>query len=309
MAKRPILIDCDTGTDDAIAIVAALYSSDCDVKAFTTVNGNVPVKYTSRNTLDLVRYLGFDTPVAVGAASPLKVRGVHDPDGTHGAEGLGVVTLPRTSAPFYEKNAVETIYDEAQKAKGELELVAVGPLTNLAIAFMMYPDLPGMLRHIWVMGGAAIGGNMNTSAEFNIWADPEAARMVFAAGVPLTMVGLDVTEKAVLNEDDAAKMRALGNPAGNFIADILDFMFTRRDKGEEDAQMHDALALAAALCPESVTCTPHFVDVECEGTYTSGHTMVDLRGKLGRKANANVALGLNLPAFKTWLHGCLANSK
>lgn len=309
VTKRKILIDCDTGTDDAIAIVAALYSQDMDLVALTTVDGNVALKYTALNTLNLVHYLDFNVPVAVGAASQLKHHVIHRPSGTHGNEGLGSVSLPDMQAKFYEKNAIETIYDEAKKAQGELDIVAIGPLTNLALAFMMYPELSTMIRHIYVMGGAAWGGNVSTTAEFNIWKDPEAARLVFASGIPCTMVGLDVTEKAILDEKDAEKCRALHTKAGDFVADILDFMFVRRDAGGEDALMHDALALAAVLKPECLEVQKYFVDVECEGTYTFGHTYVDLRNRLKREPNVYVAMGLHLDLFKEWLHDCLANSK
>lgn len=308
MEKRKLLIDCDTGTDDAIAIVAGLYAPDIELVALTTVKGNVALKYTSQNTLDLVRHLGFGTPVAVGAAAPMKPHIQHEPDGTHGATGLGGVTLPPSNAPFYGKNAVDTIYDEAVKANGELEVVAVGPLTNLAIAFLLHPELKHRIKHLTIMGGAAIGGNVNTTAEFNIWADPEAGRVVFASGVPITMVGLDVTEKAILDEGDAKQLRAMGTTASHFVADILDFMFKRRDGGGEDALMHDALALGAALCPGCVGTQEYFVDVECEGTYTFGHTMVDLQRRTGRAPNANVAMTLDLPKFKAWLLSCIQNS-
>jgi pyrimidine-specific ribonucleoside hydrolase len=307
--KRKILIDCDTGTDDAIAIVAALYSPDMELVALTTVDGNVALEYTSRNTLNLVHYLGFNTPVAVGAASQLKHHVTHKPSGTHGMQGLGSVYLPEMNAQFYQKNAIDTIYDEAMKAHGELEIVAIGPLTNIAIAFMMYPELKTMIKHLYIMGGAAFGGNIHTTAEFNIWKDPEAGRIVFASGVPCTMVGLDVTEQAILDESDAEKCRALKSPAGDFVADILDFMFVRRDSGGEDALMHDALALAAALAPECLHCEQYFVDVECEGTYTFGHTYVDVYNRLKREPNVNVAMGLDLEAFRTWLHACLEHSR
>jgi pyrimidine-specific ribonucleoside hydrolase/non-specific riboncleoside hydrolase len=304
MDNRKILIDCDTGTDDAIAIVAALCAPQCDVVALTTVNGNVGVAHTSRNTLDLVHLMGLDVPVAVGAAAPLKTRlpEAHAPDGTHGATGLGNVTLPHTDAPFYGKNAVETIWEQAQRYGGQLEIVAVGPLTNLAVAFLFYPGLRGLVKHIWVMGGSTVGGNVNTAAEFNIWVDPEAARLVFGFGIPFTMVGLNVTERAVLDESDEARIRALGSPGAIVVADLLKFMFLRRDTGGEDAQMHDALALAAALCPECLGCEDYFVDVECEGSYTFGHTAVDMRRRSGRAPNASVAVELDLQRFRDWVY-------
>jgi pyrimidine-specific ribonucleoside hydrolase/non-specific riboncleoside hydrolase len=310
MRDSKILIDCDTGTDDAIAIVAGLYSPACDIVALTTVNGNVGVKHTSRNTLDLVRLIGFDTPVSVGAAAPLKPHlDEHEPDGTHGATGLGSVILPHTDAAFYEKTAAETILEQAEKYRGELEIVAVGPLTNLAIAFLLYPQLKGLIKHIWIMGGSTVGGNVNTTAEFNIWVDPEAARLVFGFGIPFTMVGLNVTMQAVLDESDEARIRAIGSPGAVVVADLLKFMFVRRDEGGEDAVMHDALALAAALCPECLECKDYFVDVECEGTYTFGHTAVDLRHRWGKTPNSSIAVKLDLQRFRIWLYDAIGGKK
>ncbi len=309
MAKRKILIDCDTGTDDAIALVAGLYADNAEVVGVTAVNGNVALKYTSRNTLNLVRYLGFnDIPVAKGAVSPLKPHSIHFADGTHGATGLGCITLPDTDMPLSEKNAVDLIYSCAVAAKGELEIVAVGPLTNIAIALILYPELTGLVKHLYIMGGAIRGGNMSATAEFNIWVDPEAAKYTFASGIPITMVGLDVTERCILNEEDAKAMRALGTKAGLLVADILDFMLDRVKKGGEDAMMHDALALGSALCSDCVKTHSYFVDVECEGTYTYGHTMVDYYQRCNREPNAEVAYDLDLPLFKKWLLACVKNS-
>ena len=291
MQQKPVIIDCDTGTDDAIAIIAALYSPEFDIRAFTTVAGNVALKYTSRNTLNLVRDLGFDTPVAVGAPRPI-IRDtiIHSGDNTHGDTGLGSLTLPVTNAPFSEKNAVQTIYDEAIACDGELELIPIGPLTNIAQAVMVHPKLKDLIKQITFMGGAMWGGNLTTTAEFNIWADPEAARVVLASGIPLTMVGLDVTLKAALNREDTAEFRTMGTRAGEITADLLDFMQQRLGKGGEDLLMHDALAVGVAINPLLVTMNKYFVDCEIHGEYTSGHTFVANR-KLFRKEPSQLKQG------------------
>ncbi len=310
MEKKPVIIDCDTGTDDAIAIIAALYSPELDVRAFTTVAGNVGVEHTSRNTLNLVRHLGFDTKVAVGAALPiLRKTYIHSGDKTHGETGLGTLVLPQTSQPFYQKTAVETIYEEALKAAGRLELIPIGPLTNIAQAIMVHPDLKKMIQRIVFMGGAKYGGNITTTAEFNIWGDPEAAKIVFASGIPMTMVGLDVTLKAALNPQDAAQIRSFGTPAAAITADILDFMFERLGKGGEDALMHDALAVGVCINPALVEMNHYFVDCECSGQYTSGHTFVAVNRIFRQEPNCHVCEKLDLPAFKSWLIGAIANSR
>ena len=310
MKKKPVIIDCDTGTDDAIAIIAALYSPELDVRAFTTVAGNVALEYTSRNTLDLVRYLDFDTKVAVGARKPILREGIlHSGNETHGAKGLGTLVLPTTDASFYDNNAVETIGHEAKENSGELEIVAVGPLTNIAHAVMVYPDLKKHVKKIVFMGGAMYGGNMTTTAEFNIWADPEAARIVLASGIPLTMVGLDVTLKAALNKDDAVSIRNINSKAALFTADILDFMFIRNAKGGEDALMHDALAVAVCIDPSLVEMRKYFVDCECNGKYTSGHTFVAVTKIYDQEPNCHVCEQLDLQSFKKWIQKTMQLSK
>lgn len=312
MNKRPFLIDCDTGTDDAIAILAALYSPQVEVKAITSVNGNVSENFTSQNNLDLVEYLGRSIPVAHGAVRPL-LSGIVNSEGgsgTHGKTGMGTIQLPRAQkSRFDPRVASELIYDTAVACGGELELLVIGPMTNIAIALCNHRDLAGLIKRIWFMGGAARGGNVLPTAEFNIWVDPEAAHIVLQSGIPMTMVGLDVTLKAVMTNEDIAALRALGTKAGTLAADLLDFMAKRRGQGGEDLVMHDALALAAALCPECLTCRDVFVDVEYAGTYTSGHTFVDLRGKTGKAPNASVALEVDVPLFRKWLVETIAGSK
>ncbi|MEA4912769.1 MAG: nucleoside hydrolase [Oscillospiraceae bacterium] len=310
MDKRKFLIDCDTGTDDAIAIMEALYEPRVEVVAFTTVDGNVEVEYTSRNTLNLVDYLGFDIPVAVGAAEGMRLRyNYHGQDETtHGRKGMGPVVIPESKKSFSPLRATQLIYEKAKECGGELEILAIGPLTNVALALLEYPELKKLIKHLWIMGGAVYGGNVSTTAEFNIWADAEAGRVVFKSGIPLTMVGLDVTLKAVMLEEDAKRLRAHNTKASNLAAELLEFMFRRRDEGHEDAVMHDALAFAAALCPECLKTERLYVDVECTGEYTWGHTFADLRGRLGRPANAAVALDIDVKTFREYLLGCYDRS-
>ncbi|GHV30041.1 pyrimidine-specific ribonucleoside hydrolase RihA [Synergistales bacterium] len=301
-------MDCDVGTDDAIAITAALFTEDAEVVAVTAVFGNTFVERTARNALNLVRHLGSSVPVAVGASAPLKDRGNIKPDVSHGESGLGTVTLPDCGGSFHSLNAPAAIYEAAVKASGELEIIATAPLTNIAMAFLLYPELPSMIRGLYIMGGAIDGGNMTRTAEFNTWNDPEAARIAFSSGAPCFMTGLDVTRNTILNEDDARAVRGVGTKAALVVADILDFMFARRDAGGEDAIMHDALAAASALCPGCVEFREYYVDAECEGRYTFGHTFVDTRGRTGNKPNVNVAVASSLPTFKRWLLECIERS-
>lgn len=305
MNKRPFLIDCDTGTDDAIAIMAALGCPQVEVRAVTSVNGNVSENFTSQNNLDLLEYLGrTDIPVAHGAIRPLLSGIVNDEGGTgtHGKTGMGTVVLPHAQHSHFDPRvASELIYETALACKGELELLVIGPMTNIAISLCNHRDLAGLIKHIWFMGGAARGGNVLPTAEFNIWVDPEAAHIVAGSGTPMTMVGLDVTLKAVMTQEDVASLRNAGTKASALTADLLDFMTQRHRKGGEDLVMHDALALAAALCPECLTCKDCFVDVEYAGSYTAGHTFVDLRNTTGKAPNMSVALEIDPVLFREWL--------
>ena len=312
MEKRPFLIDCDTGTDDAIALLAALHTPQVEVKAITSVNGNVAEKYTSRNNLDLVEYLGRDIPVAHGAVRPL-LGGVLDTEGapdTHGKTGLGGIQLPTAQGKFDPRVADQLIYETAVECKGELELLVIGPMTNIAIALCNHGDLAPLIKHIWFMGGAVQGGNVLPTAEFNIWADALAGHIVTQSGIPMTMVGLDVTLKAVMTEEDIAQLRKVDTRACALAADLLDFMVKRRDAGGEDLVMHDALAFAAAVCPQCLTCVDSFVDVEYAGTYTVGHTFSDAgrRHPSGKKPNVSVALDIDVPMFRKWLVETISRS-
>ena len=312
MEKRPFLIDCDTGTDDAIAIMAALYSPQIDIQAITSVNGNVAEVYTSRNNLDLMEYLGKDIPVARGAVRALQGGGINAEGGAecHGEKGLGTIQLPTAQRAFDPRVADQVIYDTAVKCKGELELLVIGPMTNIAIALCNHGDLAGLIKRIWFMGGACQGGNVLPTAEFNIWADALAGHIVTQSGIPMTMVGLDVTLKAVMTEEDIAQLRGVGTKACTLAADLLDFMVRRRDAGGEDLVMHDALALGAALCPECLTCVDAFVDVEYSGTYTMGHTFSDAGRRFpAGKPNASVALDIDVPMFRKWLVETISRSK
>ena len=299
---RRFIIDCDTGTDDAIAILAMFGSPEIKVIGITSVNGNVTENHVAQNNLDLCEYLGLDVPVVRGASMPL-FSGYHNSlDMTHGTTGLGSVQLPKAvHSAFDSRVASRFLFDKAVECEGELELIVIGPMTNIALAVIQYPEFSRLIKHIYFMGGAVWGGNVTTSAEFNIWADPEAARIVFDSGIPMTMVGLDVTLKAIMKHEDVAVLRSCGSKAAVFAADLMDFMFDRYAQGGENVIMHDALAAASALFPECMNYTDYFVDVETTGTYTRGHTAVDFRGRLGKPANMSCAMELDNDAFRNWL--------
>lgn len=309
MKKRPFIIDCDTGTDDAIAIIAAFGCEEIDVRAITSVNGNAREKDTSRNNRNLAAHFGWDVEVAHGARLPFFQRGVYY-SSTHGATGLGNLELRDAEEyPFSKDMAPEVIRRIAEEANGELELLVIGPMTNIAIALSLYPELKEQIKHIWFMGGAAYGGNVSTTAEFNIWVDPVSAQIVLASGIPMHMIGLDVTEKAIMSREDEQEIRGYGHKAAIVAADLLEYMFARCKDGGEDAMMHDALALAAAVCPECLVFEKHFVDVDCAGIYTAGHTAVDVKDRSGKEPNVEVAMDIRLDVFRNWLKNSVKNCK
>ena len=307
MKKHSVIIDCDTGTDDAVAIIAALGSEELDIRAITTVCGNVDLAYTAANTLNLVRMLGFDTPVARGAERPLlrDITQLRASDkeapggfGTHGQTGMGNVRLMESSDSFYEKNAVETIYEQAVQCKGELEIIALGPQTNLALALNVYPELKRMIKCIYFMGGAVEGGNSSAVAEFNIFFDPEAAKIVFGSGIPLVMVGLDVTRKIVLTPDLLEYMCRLNKETGEFVKKITKFYFDFHWEWEHiiGCVINDPLAVAYFINPELCKGFDSYVQIETEGI-SLGQSVVDSMNFYRKASNARVLTEVDVYGF------------
>ena len=303
MKPIPLVMDVDTGTDDAVAIICALMSTDVlDIKAFTTVAGNVGVDLTSRNTLNIVDYLGFDIPVAVGAAKPLK-RELHTAI-SHGVTGLGDVVLPASPRPFYTRDAADMIYEQAVAQPGELEILAVGPLTNVAQAILRYPQLIGLVRRITLMGGALRGGNMTQASEFNAYVDPEAAKIVFEAGIPLVMIGLDVTLQPQLPLAVYETTRRLDNKFASLAARIFDFMLRRCAQfGFDPPNVHDAIALASLVVPQMLTLKKYYITVETEGTITRGMTVADFNHVTSKAPNVEAAVSISSSLFWDWMVG------
>ena len=223
MTRVPMLVDCDPGLDDAIALLAAAHFAD--LVGITTVDGNVGIDHTTHNALAVTQIAGLDVDVHRGAAHPLvdKPRGARH---VHGATGFGNVELPAITRSVQSEDAVGFILETSRHVEG-LHLVAVGPLTNVAEALQQDATLPDRLSGLTIMGGAAIGGNVTAVAEFNIWADPEAADIVFRLGGDITMVGLDVTQQVLLGPTQVNQMRAARTPAATLAAELLDYAIDR----------------------------------------------------------------------------------
>lgn len=295
MSKIPVIIDTDPGIDDFLAIMLAKSSAKLNIRAITAVCGNQTLEKTSKNALDIANLLDIDVAVAKGAQTPLD-RELYTAGDVHGENGIGNIYLEASSKEFDNRYAWDLIYDEAKKENGNLEIIAIGPLTNIAIAVLKYPELVNMVKRLTIMGGSAGSGNRTEHAEFNIWADPLAADIVFKSGFNMVMVGLDVTRKTLLSEDNIEEIKAVKSEHIDIIGSLLDEMFKRYKKlGNPGVVIHDALAVAYVIdesCLELKNCQ---VSIESRDEIRIGKTIVDLEGK---DKNVAVAFEVDFNLFK-----------
>ncbi|SCJ86856.1 Pyrimidine-specific ribonucleoside hydrolase rihA [Anaerotruncus sp. 2789STDY5834896] len=307
MDKIPVIIDCDTGTDDAWAIVLANSSDKLDIRALTAVNGNVELKHTGPNNLNLREYLNIDCRVALGADRPVS-GGVNPIPDVHGENGLGGVELPKAKRDFDEKYAWDVIAEEAERAAGELVILAVGPLTNIAITFLKHPEAKKNIKRIVMMGGAFGTGNTNPYAEFNIWIDPHACDIVFKSGVPITMVGLDATRMTTLTGQEQEALLAQPTKIDLLLRGMRKyFIESHKAMGRPDAvTLHDALAVAAVIDPTVLHTEKYYVVCETKSSQSVGQTVVDFKGHLHREPNVDVAMSADKEKFVQMLRACIA---
>ena len=306
-APRPLLVDCDPGHDDAIALLLALASPEVRLLGVTTVAGNQTLAKTTANALRVLESVGRgDVPVAAGAERPL-VRDPFVAADVHGETGLDGPALPSPEGTPLEAHAVDFLAERLLAAQTPVTLVATGPLTNVALLLARHPDATSRLERIVLMGGAIAEGNVTPAAEFNVWADPEAARRVFESGLDVTMIGLDVTHKALLLPEHGERLRALGN-TGTMVAELLDFFarFHRAVYGFPGAPVHDAVAVAHVVRPELVETALRHVAVDCASELCRGRTVVDLWRRTGNAPNARVGVGIDAGAFVELLLARLA---
>jgi inosine-uridine nucleoside N-ribohydrolase len=290
--QTPILLDCDPGHDDAIALLLALGSPEIDLRGVTTVAGNQTLEKTTANAIRVLELAGrTDVPVAAGSPRPL-VRELHVASNVHGETGLDGPDLPPAQAEPSRQHAVDFLVERLEGAT----VVATGPLTNVALLLARYPK--ARPERIVLMGGAIAEGNVTPAAEFNIWADPEAAARVFGSGLDVTMVGLDVTHRALLTPRHAEQLRRAGR-IGKAVAELLDFygVFHREVYGFDGSPVHDAVALAHAIDPTLLELERLNVRVDCESTLCRGRTVVDVWRRTGLERNAHVAVGIDSERF------------
>jgi purine nucleosidase/pyrimidine-specific ribonucleoside hydrolase len=305
---RPIVLDCDPGHDDAVAILLAAGHDAIDLRAITTVAGNGTLERTTINARRVAALAGLDgVPIAAGAAGPSNGELVTAPD-VHGETGLDGYDLPPGELPLDPRGAVELIADVLLESGEPVTLVPTGPLTNIAALLAERPDVRDRIREIVLMGGSTGRGNTTPAAEFNLYVDPEAAAAVFESGLPVTMIGLNLTHQATATPDVVERIRALGTPASEAVAAWMGFFGSRYEQifGKFAPPVHDPCAVALLIDPEVMTTVETFVAVETEGRWTRGATVVDLHGRLGREPNARVAMELDAPRFWDLVVGALA---
>jgi inosine-uridine nucleoside N-ribohydrolase len=292
-----IILDCDPGHDDAIALLLALASPEVRLLGVTTVSGNQTLEKTTANAIRVLDHVNRDdVPVAAGAARPL-LRERHVAAEVHGETGLDGPDLPPPSKPPGPVHAIDWIAHTIRENATPITLVATGPLTNVALFLARYPELATKLERVVLMGGAAGEGNVTPAAEFNIWADPEAAHRVFTSGLDVTMVGLDVTHQALLTPAHAEHLTHAGK-AGKLVADLYNFYsrFHAREYGWDGAPVHDAVAVGHVIDPTLLETVHRGVVIDTGPELSRGRTHVDLRGRTWQP-NCHVAKNIDAKRF------------
>ena len=296
----PCILDCDPGHDDAVAILLAAAAPEIDLRAITTVAGNGTLEKVTRNARAVCTLAGIrDVPIAAGADRPLR-RNLETAAHVHGETALDGPALPEPDVPLDPRPAVALMADVLGAAEEPVTLIPIGPLTNVATLLEREPALVReRVSEIVLMGGSSERGNHTPYAEFNIYVDPEAAERVFAAPVPVTMVGLNLTHQAVATAAVVDRLRALGTRLGEVVTGWMTFFGSTYEElwGLPGPPVHDPCAVARTIDPTIVRCAETFVAVETEGRFTRGATVVDLHRRLGREPNARVAMELDAARF------------
>jgi inosine-uridine nucleoside N-ribohydrolase len=303
--STPILIDCDPGHDDAIALLLALASPEVELLGVTTVAGNQTLEKTTVNALKILEFTGrTEIPVAAGAPRPL-VREQYVAAYVHGETGMDGPDLPDPETRPVDQHAVEFL---AERIAPGVVLIPTGPLTNVGLLLARHPEVAERIERIVLMGGAIAEGNVTPAAEFNVWADPEAAARVFTSGIDVTMIGLDVTHKALFRPADSERLAATGR-TGRLVAELFGFyqQFHSEQYGWDGSPVHDAVAVAHVIRDDLVTTADRGVVVDTGGELSRGRTYVDLWGRAGWEPNAHVAVDIDPQGFVDFLVERLAS--
>lgn len=306
MEKRKIILDCDPGHDDAIAIMMAARHPGIELLGVTIVAGNQTLDKTLVNGLNVCQKLGIDVPVYAGMPKPL-VREQIVADNIHGESGLDGPVFGPLTRKAEPTHAVKFLIDTLMASDGDITLVPVAPLTNIAVAMRMQPAILPKIREIVLMGGAYGTGNFTPSAEFNIYADPEAAHVVFSSGVPLVMMGLDLTNQTVCTADIIARMEKIGNVAGQLFSDIMNFTLKTQfeNYGLAGGPVHDATCIGYLVAPDCIETKEMFVEVDINRGPCYGRTVCDELAVTGKAANAKVGTHIDTARFWDLVEECV----
>lgn len=294
---RPIIIDCDPGLDDSIAITTAHKIQGIDVIGITTTAGNACVENTSRNALNLLDTISWELPVVIGSINPL----IRERRLSSKKTGLGEVLLKESNRKFHEMDVTDYIYEQAKKHNKELEILELAPMTNIAKTIIKHPDIKTMIKSITFMGGTTGQGNITPSAEFNMYIDPHAAEIVFNSGIPLTMVGLGVTKKAFLSSEDMDYFKVFNNIHSKLIGELLQSIHNRECIcGENAIEVHDLVALATMVFPDIVRKKKFKASIETNNKQNLGMLLFDYRNIGDEEKNIDIAVDIDVESFIHW---------
>lgn len=303
MNKLPIIIDTDPGIDDAMMLTLAFSSEKLDVKLVTTCSGNISQDKTNYNARSLLTYLGVDVEIARGLENPMFKKLVVAEE-VHGETGFANVTFGEPTIPVSKRPAIKAMYETIMESPEPITIIATGPLTNVGALLLAHPEVKANIKEISWMGGAAVGGNVTPTAEFNAYVDPHAAHIVFQSGVPIIMSGLDVTHKAYVTPQEAERILNLGTDLGTKVHSMLTYYLNNLKPSPfhephyaEVSRLHDLCAAMYLIHPEFFEGQHCYVEVELEGRATSGTTVVDYENKTGKEPNVNVLHTVDREAF------------
>lgn len=294
---KKIILDTDPGIDDAVAICAGILSNKIQIELITTVNGNVSIEKTTNNALRLVDFLNQKIPVAKGASKPL-IRKPKSASNIHGDCGMAGFTFNAVSSKAHN-NAIDEMRKVLLNSTEKTTIVCIGPLTNLAILITAFPECIDKIEEVVLMGGSSGRGNDTPASEFNIYCDPEAAKIVMSSNLNLTVCSLDITSKATLDLDTINKLRQCGKVGEMFYSLFNHYRGGSVSKG--GLKMHDLTTIAYLVKPELFKCEKVFVDIETEGKYTAGFMVVDFKDLYKGNKNVNFCIDIDVEGFRKWL--------
>ena len=309
MDKRKIILDCDPGHDDAVAIMMAANHPSLELLGITVVAGNQTLEKTARNALHVCQHLGLDVPVYAGCGIPMVRQRQIIADDIHGETGLDGPVFEPLTRKAEDKHAVQFIIDTLMASDGDITLVPTGPLTNIAMAMRMEPRIVDKIREIVLMGGAYQLGNVTPAAEFNICADAEAAYVVFTSGRPIVMMGLDLTRQALCYPEIVDRMEKIGNRAAGLFADLMRFFGKTQKKvfGWPGGPLHDPTCVAYLIDPTCIETKEMFSEIEIRSERCYGRTLCDYFGVTGKEPNSKVCVKLDVEKYWNIVEECIRN--